>query len=112
MMPCSSQFRADHKTRRTPLKYVVAGASCMILAFGLRSVAFGDPARKDGFNELFISSFLLNKDGDSTAATGNLKKVFGSAHPGLVQPSAPELDWGTINHWVNALATASPSNGR
>ncbi len=88
----------------------------MLLAFvlilGWQSAALGDPPRKDGFNELFISSFILYREGASAGGTGLLQKLFGAEHPHLVEPSAPSLDWGAINYWVGAVASAVPANGR
>jgi hypothetical protein len=103
---------ASNQQKLASLGCATAAGLSLIFIFGLQSVALGDPARKDGFNELFISSYMLSKEGNSAVATGNLRKMFGSTHPSLAEPSTPELDWGAINYWVNALSSASPSNGR
>jgi hypothetical protein len=91
---------------------LITALFCLVLVLGLQSVSLAGPARKDGFNELFISSYILNREGDSAGATGTLRKTFGHANAGLIAPNAPNLDWGTINYWVNAMSTAAPSNGR
>lgn len=86
------------------VEIVIVAALWSVSVVGPQNVASGDPARKDGFNELFITAFILNKEGNSAAATGNLNKIFGSAHPSLTQPNVPELDLQTINHWIDALS--------
>src|SRR5450755_1788365 len=104
MTPCRKQ------TDRLAVK--ACAALAFILTLEWQSVTLANPSCKVGFDELFISSFLLHREGASEGGSGALQKLFGAEHPGLAEPSAPDLDWGTINYWVGAMASATPANGR
>ena len=93
------------------VKNAVLWAFALILGWQPAAWA-ANPPRKDGFNELFVSSFLLHREGTSGDGTGALQKLFGAENPGLVTPDAADLDWASINYWVGAIAGAVPANGR
>jgi hypothetical protein len=75
-----------------------------LLLFSQIVLAWPTNSRNDGFNELFITSLIVNQK------QAELQQYFpNSAY--LRGPNAANLTWGDINHWVYRISSGNSNRG-